>query len=699
MTIFQEIQTQVQQAFPSLFGNEVEINKITINETPKEFIGDITLVVFPLLKLTKKNPEESAKTIGEYLVANNKNITAYNIIKGFLNLEINNDYWINYVTNPTSQISNLKSQTVLIEYSSPNTNKPLHLGHVRNNVLGFALAGIYKANGYKVIKANLINDRGIHICKSMLAWQKYGNGETPENTGIKGDKLVGKYYVEFDKILKEQTQPFLDKIAQDDFSDFDEKKKNELIISLDKIKELEPKLLSEYEKIDLIKLTTFIPYILELRDSALVKKFKWKSISKMYSDGVYNSDQKIIDKHVLEIQRLFKPLIEIETKIDELKDKITDIAKAKTPILQEAQAMLLKWENGDEDVMDLWKMMNSWVYAGFDITYKNLGVDFDKYYYESNTYLLGKDSVEDGLQKGVFFKKEDGSVWIDLTADGLDQKLVLRADGTSVYITQDIGTADLKYQDFKMDTSIYVVGNEQDYHFKVLKLIMQKLGRPYANGIQHFSYGMVDLPSGKMKSREGTVVDADDLIDDMIASAKEQTEALGKIDGFTEEEKIALFRTIGLGALKFFLLRVDPKKRILFDPKESIDLHGYTGPFVQYTYARTRSILRRVENNTTHDFQLTTHDYNLHPTEKELIKVLYKYDIILADSCKEMNPAKLIDYSYEVAKTYNKFYNDCPILAAELEMQKNFRLQLTEQTGNIIKKSFEIVGIEVPERM
>lgn len=628
MNIYQEIQTQVQQAFPSLFGNEVEINKITINETPKEFIGDITLVVFPLLKLTKKNPEESAKNIGEYLVANNKNITAYNIIKGFLNLEISDNYWVDYVTNPTSQILNLKSQTVLIEYSSPNTNKPLHLGHVRNNVLGYALAGIYKANGYNVIKANLINDRGIHICKSMLAWQQFGYGETPENTGLKGDKLVGKYYVEFDKILKEQTQPFLDKIAQNDFSDFDEKKKNEL----QKLK----------EKLD--KTTE-------------------------------------------------------EDKIADIKSTISKIANGVTSILQEAQAMLLKWENGDEEVMALWKMMNSWVYAGFNITYKNLGVDFDKYYYESNTYLLGKDTVEDGLQKGVFFKKEDGSVWIDLTADGLDQKLVLRADGTSVYITQDIGTADLKYQDFKMDTSIYVVGNEQDYHFKVLKLIMQKLGRPYANGIQHFSYGMVDLPSGKMKSREGTVVDADDLMDDMIASAKEQTEALGKIDGFTEEEKIALFRTIGLGALKFFLLRVDPKKRILFDPKESIDLHGYTGPFVQYTYARTRSILRKVSSQSTVDSRPLTVEYALHPTEKELIKVLYKYDIILADSCKEMNPAKLIDYSYEVAKTYNKFYNDCPILAAELEEQKNFRLQLTQQTGNIIKKSFEIVGIEVPERM
>ena len=592
MNIFQAIQQQVHQAFPALFGSDVELNKITINETPKEFIGDITLVVFPLLKLTKKNPEESAKTIGEFLTENNTNITGFNIIKGFLNLEINQNYWIDYITNRQQSTDDIQQkEKILIEYSSPNTNKPLHLGHVRNNVLGYALAGIYKANGHEVIKANLINDRGIHICKSMLAWQKFGNGETPESAGLKGDKLVGKYYVEFDKHYK----------------------------------------------------------------------------------------------------------VEIEELVAQGKSK--EEAEKQAPLLKAAQEMLLKWENGDAETIELWKTMNSWVYAGFEVTYKNLGVDFDKFYYESDTYLLGKDIVEEGLQKNVFFKKEDGSVWIDLTDEGLDQKIVLRADGTSVYITQDIGTADLKYNDFKMDQSIYVVGNEQDYHFKVLKLILQKLGKPYANGIQHYSYGMVDLPSGKMKSREGTVVDADDLIDDMIASAKEQTEALGKIDDFTEEEKSALFRTIGLGALKFFLLRVDPKKRILFDPKESIDLQGYTGPFVQYTYARTRSILRRVENISTHDSRLTTHDYSLQPSEKELIKVLYKYTIALADSCKEMNPAKLIDYVYEVAKTYNKFYNECSILAAEKEAEKNFRLLLTEQTGNIIKQSFAIVGIDVPERM
>ena len=631
MNIFEEIQIQVQQAFPALFGNEVELNKITINETPKDFNGDITLVVFPLLKLTKKNPEESAKTIGEFLVANNKNLVSYNIIKGFLNLEIHPKYWVNYIVEKKQSNINKKPSTVLIEYSSPNTNKPIHLGHVRNNVLGYALAGIYKANGYNVVKANLINDRGIHICKSMLAWKKFGNGETPENTADlkcrKGDHLVGKYYVTFDKVLKEQTKPFLDKIADDEFSDFDEKKKTELLKLKEKI------------------------------------------------------------SHTTE-----------QDKINDLQGNIIKIANGATSILKEAQEMLLKWENNDPETIALWKTMNNWVYAGFEVTYKNLGVDFDKYYYESNTYLSGKDIVEAGLKNGVFFKKEDGSVWIDLTEDGLDQKLVLRADGTSVYITQDIGTADLKYQDFKMDKSIYVVGNEQDYHFKVLKLIMQKLGRPYADGIQHFSYGMVDLPSGKMKSREGTVVDADDLMEDMIMHAREQTEVLGKIDDFTDDEKTKLYRTIGLGALKFFLLRVDPKKRILFDPKESIDLHGFTGPFVQYTYARTRSILRRAEGEWS--VNLTNWStYQTHPTEIELIKVLYNFEMTLEESCNEMNPAKLIDYSYEVAKTYNKFYNDCSILAAEKDEQKKFRIKLTEQTGNIIKKCFEIAGIEVPERM
>lgn len=591
MTIYQEIQDAVSTGFPALFGSDLPAAPLTINETPKEFTGDLTLVVFPLLKATKKNPEESARIIGEYLVNNMASVTDFNVIKGFLNLTISDAYWLNYLQAPEQHHTiSPKQEKVLIEYSSPNTNKPLHLGHIRNNVLGYALAGIYQANGYPVVKANLINDRGIHICKSMLAWQKFGNGETPASSGLKGDKLVGKYYVAFDKAYKQE-------------------------------------------------------------------------IDALVQEGMPKEE-----------------------------------AEKKAPILLEAQEMLRAWEQGDDAVISLWKTMNQWVYDGFAITYKNLGVDFDQYYYESKTYLLGKDIVEDGLARGVFFKKEDGGVWIDLTDDGLDQKLVLRADGTSVYITQDIGTADLKYRDFQMQQSIYVVGNEQDYHFKVLKLILQKLGKPYADGIQHFSYGMVDLPSGKMKSREGTVVDADDLMEDMIANAREQTEALGKIEDFTEAEKQALFHTIGLGALKFFLLRVDPKKRILFDPKESIDLHGYTGPFVQYTYARTRSILRKAqEQQLTTAAEATTHP--LHTTEKELTKALYKYPFILEDSCKEMNPAKMVDYAYELAKTYNKFYHDCPILAAENKAEQQRRLQLTRHTGDTIRQCFAIVGIEVPERM
>jgi arginyl-tRNA synthetase len=586
-TIFQDIQFQVQQAFPVLFNCEVDLKQITINETPKEFVGDITLVVFPLLKLSKKNPEETASLIGNYLVNNNKHIFEYNIIKGFLNLQITDAFWISYLLNKEENAILPKNEKVLIEYSSPNTNKPLHLGHIRNNVLGFAMSEIYKANGYPTTKVNLINDRGIHICKSMLAWQKYGHGETPASANMKGDKLVGKYYVAFDKQYK----------------------------------------------------------------------------------------------------------IEIETQIASGKSK--EVAEKEAPILLEAQEMLRKWEQGDAEIVQLWKTMNAWVYDGFEITYRRLGVNFDKYYYESNTYLLGKDAIEDGLKNGVFYKKENGSVWIDLTSDGLDEKLVLRADGTSVYITQDIGTADLKYADFKMDKSIYVVGNEQDYHFKVLKLIMQKLGRTYADGIQHFSYGMVDLPSGKMKSREGTVVDADDLMDEMVQTAKEQTEALGKIDDFNEIEKLKLFEIIGLGALKFFLLRVDPKKRILFDPKESIDLHGYTATFVQYTYTRTQSILRKIEHVDANINVLQ----KLEIAEKDLIKKLYQYSIVLENTCTEMNPAKWIDYIYELAKTYNKFYNDCAILSIENEQTKNLRILLTQKTGIAIKNAFALVGISVPERM
>jgi arginyl-tRNA synthetase len=587
--VYKQIQLHVKDAFPQLFGTEVALNQITINETLKEFEGDITVVVFPLLKLSKKSPEDTAKIIGEYLMQSLDYIRNYNIIKGFLNISLKNNFWIDTIHQSLKVDEDHSDEKILIEYSSPNTNKPIHLGHLRNKVLGYALSNLYKANNYTVFKANLINDRGIHICKSMLAWQKFGNNETPESSMMKGDKLVGKYYVEFDKHYKEQIQELIDK-------------------------------------------------------------------------GIAKED-----------------------------------AEKQAPILIEAQEMLKKWEDGDKDVMQLWKTMNAWVYKGFDVTYKRLGVDFDKFYYESDTYLLGKSIIEEGLAKGVFYKKENGSVWVDLTNEGLDEKLVLRADGTSVYITQDIGTADLKYQDFKMDKSIYVVGNEQDYHFKVLKVILQKLGRTYADGILHFSYGMVDLPSGKMKSREGTVVDADDLMDEMIQTAKAQATSLGKIDEFSDDEKNKLFEIIGLGALKFFLLRVDPKKRILFDPSESIDLHGFTATFVQYTYARTQSVLRKV--SALDNIKIDNNQIELEAAEKELIVKLYQYPIVLEASCQEMNPAKWIEYIYELAKTYNKFYNDCQILQAEEESVRNIRILLTQKTATAIYAGFDLVGIQVPERM
>jgi len=518
-------------------------------------------------------------------------VAGFNVIKGFLNISIADAYWLNQFYNHVLPgdhiIAEPNGQKVMVEYSSPNTNKPLHLGHVRNNLLGYSVAQILAAAGYEVIKANLVNDRGIHICKSMLAWQKFGKGETPENSGLKGDHLVGKYYVVFDK---------------------------------------------EYKK-----------------------------------------------------------------QVDEIKaaGQTEDEAKKNAPLIKEAQQMLQQWEAGDKEVIDLWETMNGWVYAGFDKTYKALGVDFDKFYYESNTYLLGKDIIDEGLEKGVFFKKEDGSVWIDLTADGLDQKLVRRADGTSVYITQDLGTAQLKYNDYRMDKSIYVVGNEQDYHFKVLFLILEKLGKSWAQGLYHLSYGMVDLPSGKMKSREGTVVDADDLIREMEETAKEHTEALGKVDSFDEAEKLTLYHTIGMGALKYFLLKVDPKKRLLFDPNESVDFQGHTGPFIQYTHARIRSVISRAALQLEDVMPVT----ELSAVERDLIIALTQYSETVRAAADDYNPAVIANYIYELAKAYNKFYHEKSILQAEDETLKRFRLQLSTASANIIKTGMNLLGIEVPERM
>ena len=592
MLIADQIVQNLITGLHSIYGTTVEADKIVIQETRKEFEGQITVVTFPFTRFSKKTLEQTGADLGEYLKEQLTDVIGYNVIKGFLNLLVSDNYWTNRLLNDILAGSfgqfEANGEKVMVEYSSPNTNKPLHLGHVRNNLLGYSVAQILTANGCEVIKANLVNDRGIHICKSMLAWQQFGNSETPASSGLKGDHLVGKYYVIFDKEYKKQ-------------------------------------------------------------------------IAGLISSG-----------------------------------QTEDEAKKNAPVIQQAQEMLLKWEAGDPAVKELWLKMNGWVYEGFEETYKMLGVDFKKYYYESDTYLLGKDIIEEGLQKGVLFRKEDGSVWIDLTDDGLDQKLVLRADGTSVYITQDLGTAQLKYDDFQMDKSIYVVGNEQDYHFKVLFLILEKLGKSWAKGLFHLSYGMVDLPSGKMKSREGTVVDADELMDEMIRTAKERTEELGKVDGFTEVEKSKLYEMIGLGALKFFLLKVEPKKRLLFDPNESIDFQGHTGPFIQYTHARIRSVLAKA---AYHEKLSNNYPHALTVLEKDLIVTLSKYPDVIASSAKEYSPAQVANYVFELAKLFNKFYHEESILKAEDPVVRNFRLDLASATAAVISKSMKLLGIEVPDRM
>ncbi|MET2985524.1 arginine--tRNA ligase [Aureibaculum conchae] len=574
----------------------VAIENVEFQATRKDFEGDITVVVFTFLKTIKGNPVEIGTKLGEYLTKNVKEITKYNVLKGFLNLVLSDAYFLeNFST--IYKIENFgiapvqpEEKSIMVEYSSPNTNKPLHLGHIRNNLLGYSVAEIIKASGKKVYKTQIINDRGIHICKSMLAWQKWGNGESPESTGLKGDKLVGNYYVKFDQEYKK-------------------------------------------EIVDLI--------------------------SKGYTE---------------------------------------DDAKKQAPLLLEAQEMLQKWEAGDEDVVSLWKTMNQWVYDGFEQTYTALGVDFDKNYYESNTYLLGKDIVADGLKKGIFLKKEDGSVWIDLTDEGLDEKIVLRSDGTAVYITQDIGTAIQRIKDYPdVGGLVYTVGNEQDYHFKVLFLILKKLGFDWAKNLYHLSYGMVDLPSGKMKSREGTVVDADDLLIDMTNTAREISEELGKLEGYTDGEKEALFKIIGLGALKYHILKVDPKKRILFDPKESIDFQGNTGPFIQYTYARIQSILRKA--NFDHDDMSSRIETPLNDKEKSVLKQLSLFPEVVQQAADNYSPAIIANYVYDLVKEYNSFYQSIPILAAEDKNEKHFRVQLSNKTGEVIKNAFGLLGIEVPKRM
>ena len=597
MKINEKLTSSIAEAIQSLYGEAAPANLIQLQKTKKEFEGHLTLVVFPFLKLSKKKPEQTAQEIGEYLVANQPAVASFNVIKGFLNLTIASSEWIEMLAdiNRQSQYGFRKateqSPLVMIEYSSPNTNKPLHLGHVRNNLLGASLANIMQANGNKVVKTNIVNDRGIHICKSMLAWLKWGNGETPETAGKKGDHLIGDYYVAFDKHYKAE-------------------------------------------------------------------------VEEMMKQGMSKEE-----------------------------------AEANSPLIKEAHEMLVKWEAGDPEVRALWEKMNSWVYAGFDETYRRMGVSFDKIYYESNTYIDGKKKVLEGLDKGLFYRKEDGSVWADLTAEGLDQKLLLRSDGTSVYMTQDIGTAQQRFNDYPIDQMIYVVGNEQNYHFQVLSILLDKLGFKWGKDLIHFSYGMVELPNGKMKSREGTVVDADDLMDEMVATAQQTSLELGKLDGLTKKEAAEIARIVGMGALKYFILKVDARKNMTFNPEESIDFNGNTGPFIQYTYARIQSVLRKAAEAGIIIPTELNHDIQLNEKEESLIQHLAEFPVTIAEAAKDYSPSEIANYAYDLVKEFNQFYHDFSILREENEQVKLFRLALSANVAKVIKLAMSLLGIEVPERM
>ena len=592
MKIEQQIMSAAQSAVKALYGQEVPEKMVQLQKTRSEFEGSLTLVVFPFVKMARKSPEQTAQEIGEYLAANCEAVSKFNVVKGFLNLSISDEAWLNLLKDIDGndhfgeKVANEDAPLVMIEYSSPNTNKPLHLGHVRNNLLGWSLAQIMQANGNKVVKTNIVNDRGIHICKSMLAWQKWGNGETPETSGKKGDHLIGDYYVAFDKHYR------------------------------DEIKDL------------------------------------------------------------------------VAQGMDE------ELAKQEAPLIKEAHEMLVKWENNDPEVRALWEKMNNWVYAGFDETYKKMGVSFDKIYYESQTYLKGKAKVEEGLAKGLFERHEDNSVWADLTNEGLDQKLLLRSDGTSVYMTQDIGTAEMRFKDYPIDKMIYVVGNEQNYHFQVLSILLDRLGFKWGKELVHFSYGMVELPNGKMKSREGTVVDADDLMELMVEDAYKTSMELGKFDDMTEEERREIARIVGMGALKYFILKVDARKNMLFNPEESIDFNGNTGPFIQYTYARIRSILRKAPNMTN-----PTSSTSLADKEIELIQKMSEYGAAVEQAGKDYSPSGIANYCYELTKVFNQFYHDYSILNEPNEQKKAVRLMLAKNVAKIIKNGMALLGIEVPERM
>lgn len=691
---------QIVQAVEVLYGVNLPEEQVTLQETRKEFEGQITLVTFPITKYSKKSPENTGMELGDYLQKNVVEISDFNVIKGFLNISLVDSYWISLFRETISQPSfgqfPKNGKKIMVEYSSPNTNKPLHLGHVRNNLLGYSIAEILNVYGYDVIKANLVNDRGIHICKSMLAWQKFGNGETPESSGMKGDHLVGKYYVRFENEARKQEALIFEDYVKNEFANYpiyDERTVEELNASIAQLKDIKKK---EIEKLDKQSISTLGSIFEDAVSLAIKEEISFSNISKELGKIEDESRKQQVAKNLKTFDKIVKPIVGLEDKIAEKVNDLKTVCRNRTALMQETQEMLRQWEAGDESVIHLWKTMNGWVYEGFDATYKQLGVDFNKYYYESDTYLLGKGIIQEGLESGVFFRKEDNSVWIDLTEEGLDEKLVLRGDGTSVYITQDLGTAQLKHDEFGMEKSVYVVGNEQDYHFKVLFAILSKLGKPWAEGLYHLSYGMVDLPSGKMKSREGTVVDADDLMHEMITTAADRTEELGKTEGFTDQEKDGLYHTIGMGALKYFLLKVDPKKRLLFDPKESVDFQGHTGPFIQYTYARIKSVLRRADAIDSANVSVPT---TITVYERDLIQNLAAYPTIIELSAKEFSPAQLANYIYETARLFNKFYHEVSILKAEDDQVKLFRLSLSEAVARIIKDSMHMLGIQVPERM
>ncbi|WBV54514.1 arginine--tRNA ligase [Chryseobacterium gambrini] len=702
------IKNIIEEKLSEVILNVFQLKDITleVQENKTEFEGDFTIVTFPLVKQLKKNPESIGVELGEALTEQTDLLESFNVVKGFLNIKIRNQFFVDNFTSVYNGFDTIekKNATVMVEYSSPNTNKPLHLGHVRNNLLGFSVAQILKEAGYDVIKTQIINDRGIHICKSMLAWEKFGKNETPESTSTKGDHFVGKYYVEFDKELKNQTNTIFNDFRINKFDQFDTPKKEEVKTLNEKINTLEAKKKELLQTVDISEFSALHEEFEEQFKEALNKDSLISAVPKKVEEIISkkNKEENISDEKELEtiksqtkvFQSIFKEVLEAEGKLEAEKSNLKEICKPVTEIMKEAQQMLLDWENGDEKVRSLWNEMNSWVYKGFNETYNRLGVDFDQVQYESNTYILGKDLIQEGLDKGVLYQKEDGSVWCDLTDEGLDQKLLLRSDGTSVYMTQDLGTAVERFKQNDIQKLIYTVGNEQDYHFQVLFKILGKLGYSWADQLYHLSYGMVELPNGKMKSREGTVVDADDLMQEMYKEAKAITTELGKLEGLTDEEKEASYEIIGQAALKYFMLKVDPKKKMLFNPDESVEFAGNTGPFVLYTYARIQSVLSKAN----FEFK-TTSDLALNEYEKELIMLLSNYKGTVEKAAELLSPAFLANYVYDLVKAYNSFYQSNPIISQEDENLKQFRLNLSDLTAKTIKKSLGLLGIKTVNRM